>query len=63
MSPLELPVGVITAILGFIPESKNDFHSLVLGAEGWELVGTRSVPSTSDNSGQHRTDYFFKRPR
>lgn len=34
-----------------------------LGAEGWELVDTRSSQFKSGELTQHRTDYFFKRPR
>ena len=54
---------MLTAQFGAVPASIGEHDLNRLGAEGWELVGTRSVPSTSDNSGQHRTDYFFKRPR
>ena len=54
---------VVTAQYGAVPASISEQDLNRLGVEGWELVGTRSIPSPQDKSGQHRTDYYFKRLR
>ncbi len=54
---------VVTAQHGAVPASLGEQELNRLGAEGWELVGTRSIPSRASNDGQHQTDYFFKRLR
>ena len=45
------------------PASISDQEMNRLGAEGWELAGTRSVEFAQGALMQYRTDYFFKRPR
>ncbi len=54
---------MVTAQYGAAPASLGERELNTLGAEGWELVDTRSVQFKSGEVTQHRTDYFFKRLR
>ena len=54
---------VVTAHYGAQPASINEQELNRLGAEGWELVETRSMALPQGSATLHRTDYFFKRLR
>lgn len=54
---------VVTAQYGAVPASLGEEELNRLGAEGWELVDTRSLHSKAGEVTQNRTDYFFKRLR
>ena len=50
---------VVTAQYGAAPASLSEQELSRLGAEGWELVDTRSLYSKAGEMTQYRTDYFF----
>lgn len=54
---------VVTAQYGAVPASLGEGELNRLGAEGWELVDTRSLHFKAGEVTQDRTDYFFKRLR
>lgn len=54
---------MVTAQYGAVPASLGVQEMDRLGAEGWELVDTRSLHFRVGEVTQHRTDYFFKRLR
>ncbi len=54
---------MVTAQYGAVPASLSEQELNRLGAEGWELVDTRSLHSNAGGTTQNRTDYFFKRLR
>ena len=54
---------VVVAQYGAQPASLSEQDLNRLGAEGWELVGTRVVESTRAGAREYRTDYYFKRIR
>jgi hypothetical protein len=54
---------VVTAQYGAALASLSEQELNGLGAEGWELVETRSLHSPAGEVTQNRTDYFFKRLR
>lgn len=54
---------MVTAQYGAVPASLSQQELDRLGAEGWELVDTRSLQFKSGEVTQNRTDYFFKRLR
>jgi hypothetical protein len=54
---------VVTAQYGAVPASLSEQELNRLGAEGWELVETRSLHFKQGEMTQNRTDYFFKRLR
>lgn len=54
---------VVTAQYGAMPASLSEQELNRLGAEGWELVETRSLHFKVGEMMQDRTDYFFKRLR
>ncbi|HYG79863.1 MAG TPA: DUF4177 domain-containing protein [Pyrinomonadaceae bacterium] len=53
----------VTAQYGAVPASLGEEEMNRLGAEGWELVDTRSLHFKVGEVTQNRTDYFFKRLR
>jgi hypothetical protein len=54
---------MVTAQYGPVPATLSEQELDRLGAEGWELVDTRSLHYKAGESTQNRTDYFFKRLR
>jgi hypothetical protein len=54
---------VVEQLYGATPPSMSEREMNKLGAEGWELVGTRFVQFPQGGSTQYRTDYYFKRAR
>jgi hypothetical protein len=54
---------VVVAQYGASPASLSEEDLNKLGAEGWELVETRSLEFPRGAGGQYRTDYYFKRLR
>jgi hypothetical protein len=54
---------MVTAQYGVVPASLGEEELNRLGAEGWELVDTRSLHFKVGELTQNRTDYFFKRLR
>lgn len=54
---------VVVEQYGAQPASMSEQNLNSLGAEGWELVGTRMSDVSRGNSKEYRTDYFFKRVR
>ena len=54
---------MVTAQYGAVPASLSEQELNRLGAEGWELVDTRSLHSKAGEATESRTDYFFKRLR
>jgi hypothetical protein len=54
---------VVEAQYRLTPPSVSERDMNKLGAEGWELVGTRFVQYPQGNSTIYRTDYYFKRAR
>lgn len=54
---------VVAEHYGAQPASMSEQDLNRLGAEGWELVGTRVVDMSRTGSKEYRTDYFFKRVR
>ena len=54
---------VVVEQYGAQPATMGEQHLNKLGAEGWELVDTRVVPSQQGGGTQYRTDYHFKRAR
>ena len=54
---------VVTAQYGAQPASLGEQELNRYGAEGWELVETRSMAFPQGGTNQYRTDYFFKRLR
>lgn len=53
----------VTAQYGAVPASLGEGEMNRLGAEGWELVDTRTLHLKAGEVTQNRTDYFFKRLR
>ena len=54
---------VVEAQYGAQPASISEQELNRLGAEGWELVGTRVVEVSRAGAREYRTDYYFKRVR
>lgn len=54
---------VVEAQYGATPPTMSERDMNKLGAEGWELVGTRFIQFPQGGSTQYRTDYYFKRAR
>lgn len=51
---------VVVAQFGALPPAISEQELNKLGAEGWELVGTRQIDYPQGGSQQYRTDYYFK---
>ena len=54
---------VVVEQYGAQPATLSEQRLNELGAEGWELVDTRVVPSQHGGATLDRTDYHFKRVR
>lgn len=54
---------VVTAQYGAVPPAVGEQELNKLGAEGWELIGTRQIDYPQGTTRQYRTDYYFKRVR